>query len=130
MHICTVPIVNTEISDQVGQYMYAQAFFEGSCILGLGLFFSVHLWVGLGFGLGLVLDLIRDFSGAQRSTPAILDASYIVLKLEVILLVSLPRVINFSFLFQSLTKDTCSMENLTFNSSILTTSLMHLFLNG
>ena len=53
---------------------------------------------------------------------------------------SLPQVINFNFLFQSLTKDiSYSMENLTFDSllrwklielSILTTTLMHLFLNG
>ena len=56
------------------------------------------------------------------------------------LTLSLPGMISHDFLFQSLTKDIpYSMENLAFDSllrwklielSILTTSLIHLFLNG
>ena len=62
------------------------------------------------------------------------------LSIAATLTLSLPRVINFNFLFQSLTRDiSYSMENLVFDSllrwklielSILTTLLIHLFLNG
>ena len=76
------------------------------------------------------------FSTAKARGPSLHSGFFLLLSLSL----SLPGVISHNFLFQSLTRDiSYSMENLAFDSlfsrkwielPILTTSLIHLFLNG